>query len=92
MKKDFITDEGKVRKCDSNLVKMNIFEFIFYYIFHWGYFRQIFSYIYESTKGFLSYSFSLFYNITCFLFTPITLIACAVIQIKEAKKRYLKNK
>lgn len=92
MKKDFIVDEGIIRRCDSNLSKMNIFEFMYFYIFHWGYFRQIFSYIYECLKEFLSYGFGLVYNIIVLLFTPITLISCAIIQIKNAKKRCLKNK
>lgn len=87
MKKEYILDDGKVRKCDSNLAKMNIFEFIHYYVFHWGYFKQIFAYIYECFKCVLEYGFGLFYNVVLLLFTPITLIVCAIIQIRNAKKR-----
>lgn len=34
MKKDFIVDDNKVRKCDLNISKMNIAEYIYYSIFH----------------------------------------------------------
>ena len=36
VKKDFIRDDGKVRYCDSNMSKMNILEFMYYHVFHWG--------------------------------------------------------
>ena len=92
MKKDFIRDEGKIRKCDSNLSKMNIFEFIYCYVFYWGYFNQILSYIWESAKESANYLFGLTYNLIVFLLTPITLILCAIIQIRNAKERCNKHK
>ena len=77
MKKDFIRDDGKIRKCDSNLSKMNIFKFIYCYVFHWGYFRQIFSYIYESSKESFGSLFCLLYNlIVLFFYTYNTCIMC----------------
>lgn len=86
MKKDFIRDEGKVRYCDSNMSKMNIFEFMYYYIFHWGYFLEIFSYVAESFVEFFKNGFRLIWNLIFLIFTPITLPLCAITRIRNAKK------
>lgn len=92
MKKDFIRDEGKIRKCDSNLSKMNIFEFIYCYVFHWRYFKEILSYITECFAEFFKYGGALVCNLLFLIFTPITLVLSAIIQIKNAKERCNKNK
>ena len=86
MKKDFIRDNGKIRQCDSNLSKMNVFEHIYFNVFYWGYFRHVSSYVLESLKEVLENLFYLLYNLTVLIFTPITLVLCAIVQIKNAKE------
>lgn len=83
----YIRDEGKIRNCDSNVSKMNIFQVIYCYIFHWGYFQETFAYIYESLKEVLFNSFELICNLCCLIFTPITVTIYGVTRIKNAKKR-----
>ena len=36
-KKDYIYDNGKIRNCVANILKMNPFEWCYYSIFHWNY-------------------------------------------------------
>lgn len=92
MKKDFIKDEGRIRNCDSNLAKMNLIEFAYCYVFHWGYFKKVFGYIWECMNEFLKYGFGIIYNTTVLLLTPITLLLCGFFQIKNAKKRILEDR
>ena len=92
MKKDFIRDEGKIRQCESNIAKMNIFEFIYCYVFNWGYFKDILSYTTECFTEFFKYGGALAYNLLFLIFTPITLVLCAIVRIKKAKERCNKNK
>lgn len=92
MKKDFIKDGYRIRKCDSNISKMNIIGFSYCYVFHWGYFRRVFECILECIEGLVKYGPGLLYNLIALIFTPLTLIICSVIEIKEAKERCLINK
>lgn len=93
MEKDFIRDEGKVRRCTDNMSKMNIFEYMYCHIIYWGYFKSFFSMIIHSGKDvieclgelFLSL-FVIVINIIAFIFTPITLVLTAIFQIRNAKK------
>lgn len=91
MKKEFIKDEGRIRRCDSNLSKMNIVEFMYCHVFHWRYFEEILGYIIECVKESAEYISGLIINLVFLLFTPITLILCAIVQIRNAKKRCNKS-
>ena len=83
--KDFITDDGKIRNCESNNAKMNIFEWIWY--------RKedrILLFLSDSLEQFKEGSFLLLasiLNLSMIIFFPITFPLIAYINIKEAKKQ-----
>lgn len=37
--KNYIKDDGKIRRCDANIAKMNVFEYHWYHIRYWHYYR-----------------------------------------------------
>lgn len=83
--KDFILDNGKVRNCESNNAKMNIFEWIWY--------RKedrILLFLSDSLEqfkeGFILLLASVL-NLSMIVFFPITFPLIAYINIREAKKR-----
>lgn len=83
--KDFILDNGKVRNCESNNAKMNIFEWIWY--------RKedrILLFLSDSVEqfkeGFILLLASVL-NLSMIVFFPITFPLIAYINIREAKKQ-----
>lgn len=86
MNKDFIKDEDKIRRCDLNISKMNVFEYIYCHIFYWGYFKEIYDNISENLIEFLKHGFALIYVLIFLIFTPLTLTLAAIIHIKRSKK------
>ncbi len=83
--KDFILDNGKVRNCESNNAKMNVFEWIWY--------RKedrILLFLQDSTEqfkeGFILLLASVL-NLSMIVFFPITFPLIAYINIQEAKKQ-----
>lgn len=86
MKKDFIVDDNKVRKCDLNISKMNIAEYIYYSIFHWNFFSELLiGYIGENLIEAIKYFGAFLINTLIFILTPIRLPISAYLSIKNAK-------
>lgn len=92
MKKDFIVDGKRVRRCDSNVSKMNVFEHIYFNIFHWGCIKELIAYyIFESFKELVKNLWIFVFNLGMLILLPFGLLASAIVQIKEAKKRCERN-
>lgn len=93
MKKDFIIDDDRVRKCDSNISKMNILEYVYYSIFHWNFVGNILIYyIGENLLESFKYFGAFLVNTMLFILSPIILPISAYTSIKSAKKRCAKSK
>lgn len=90
MKKDYILDDKKVRKCDSNISKMNVAEYMYYDIFHWNYLGGLLTgYILGNLIEIIKYFGAFLVNTIIFLLTPLILPIIAYISIKKAKKECL---
>lgn len=78
-----------VRKCSSNIVKMNVFEYVYYFFKDWQGFSFICNYfceiITEFGNGLLKVLQS-FVALAIIIFLPITIFIKAYIEIKRAKK------
>ena len=86
MKKEFIIDDNKVRKCDSNISKMNIAEYIYYSIFHWNFFGNLLiNYIGENLIESIKYFGAFLINTIILILTPVMLPISAYKSIKNAK-------
>lgn len=48
--KNYIYNNGKVKNCPANTLKMNPFEWCYYSIFHWNYFGRKLSDILDLLK------------------------------------------
>lgn len=93
MKKDFIKDDKKVRRCDANISKMNIGEYIYYSIFHWNFFGNLLiGYIIENLIECIKYFGAFLINTMMLLISPIMLPITAYNSIKRAKKICKKTK
>lgn len=83
MKKEFIRDDDKVRRCVSNIAKMNVFELIYYRRdMLW---RSIVESVGTFVEGCIMVLFSLI-NFAILIAFPITLPIVAWWQIRRAKK------
>ena len=78
-----------VRKCSSNIAKMSIFEYVYYFFKDWEGFSFICNYfceiITEFGNGLLKVLQS-FVALPIIIFLPITIFIKAYIEIKRAKK------
>lgn len=87
MKKDFlIYDCGKVRRCEYNISKMNIFEVIYFRIFEWKYISTLISSLFESLIELLQYALVFIVNLICLILFPIVIIIDSYRLIKVSKK------
>lgn len=85
MAKEYIKDNGKIRNCDSNISKMNIFEYIWFIITAQHFFKyNILETLEEYKKGFINLGIGILNTILIIIF-PITLIFIAYNDIKNAK-------
>lgn len=84
--KDYIKDDGEVRRCNSNLVKMNILEHCYFNIFHWKILKRLFKCILKSIQAMLEGGIGFIWNIISLFILPIHLIYGAYEEIKHAKK------
>ena len=91
MTKDFIRDDGKVRGCDSNIAKMNVFEMIYYR-------RELLFYNIRDAAGTFAEGCGMVafatLNFAILIMFPITLPIAAWWYIRQAKKevaRHLKD-
>ena len=87
--KKFIYDDGKVRRCTSNIAKMNVFEWIYFYIKDWGCFRDIWYFfnemLFKLIDGFKNIGLFVI-NIIMLIFLPVTLFVAGYLEIKKARK------
>lgn len=74
--KNYIRDNNKVRLCDSNIAKMNIFEVMYYYRYT----------MIEDILSLISKIKELIIPILILLLFPISYLILAYIRIYQAKK------
>lgn len=80
--KNYIYDDGKIRNCPANTLKMNPFEYCYYSIFHWNYFERKLSDILDLLKEIVIDILTIFGILIVTLFMPIS----AYYILKEDKK------
>lgn len=86
MKKDYLMEDGKVRRCDLNISKMSIPEYMYFYVFHWGRIGSLLKdYIFSALIESLKYAGVFIINLILFICTPILLPFTAYKAIKQAK-------
>lgn len=86
MSKDFIRDNGKVKRCSTNIAKMNMLEFIYYMLFHWGCIQDIVVDIIDCIKDGFEYLVGILIGVLQLILLPLFLIIWSVVHIKRAKK------
>lgn len=91
MSKDFIRDDGKVRRCSSNIAKMNMLEFIYYMLFHWECIQNISIDIIDCIKDGFEYLVGVLIGVLQLILLPLFLIMWSVVHIKRAKKECARN-
>lgn len=77
--KDYIMDDGRVRMCDSNIAKMNVFE----YMWHMRY--RLRDNIVDVIEEFLD-SWSILVNMLLIIVLPLYYPYMAIMHIRSAKK------
>lgn len=82
----YIRDDGKVRGCISNVVKMTVVEYIYYSIFHWGYLSNRFRRIFKNFISLIGDVFEIIANIIVIILFPIGIIIHAAVDIRKNKK------
>lgn len=86
-KKDLIIDDGIIRQCYGNIEKMTILEYIYCYVFHWGWIQDVFIiWLWGNLKQSIYHLFGFILNLILFITMPITLPFHASRKIKIAKK------
>lgn len=85
--KNYIYNNGKIKKCPANILKMNPFEWCYYSIFHWNYFERKLSEIWDLLKEILIDILSIFGILITTLFMPIS----AYYILKEDRKYWGKK-
>lgn len=79
-----LDDNGKVENTIANILKMNPFEYCYYDIFYWGYFKYKISDIWDLLKEIITNILSIFGILITTLFMPIF----AWIMIKDYRKQW----
>lgn len=88
---DTIYGKDTVRRCDSNIAKMSVWEWCYYKITHWGYFSEICSILGEEIGEVVKNLIYLTINLIALILLPITLPLTARRSIKEAKESIRDN-
>ena len=88
MSKEYIKDDGKVRKCASNLAKMNMLEWVYHYFKDWNGLSEIKYHFIEDVKNLCIHVIDLLLVV----FFPIIVIIKAIVSIHSAKKEYMRWK
>lgn len=92
-KKDLIIDDGRIRQCYGNIEKMTVLEYMYCYVFHWGWIKDVFTiWLWGNLKQSVYYLLGFILNLILFVTMPITLPFHARRKIKLAKKRCSENK
>ena len=86
MKKEFIRDGKRIRRCYSNEVKMNMLEYVYCCIFHWEYYQQMILGILDLLKEAITNVITLTVNLIFLILSPIALPILALKRMKQAKK------
>lgn len=82
VKKEYIKDNNKIRKCPANISKMNIFEWVYYSFKDWNELSNIKYHLHTSLKDIC---FGIL-NLICILSLPISIFIGATFSIYYAKK------
>lgn len=82
----YIKDEGKVRYCASNISKMNVFECIYYSIFHWGYFQHSIYKVLKHLLKLIEITLDLGLEIIKFIMFPFFIVIHSILIIRSNKK------
>ncbi len=83
----YIRDDGKVRECAINIAKMNILEYIYYSIFHWGYLHNLIYKILKYSSELIGLVLNLGLGIIKLIIFPIFIVIYAILDIRNNKKR-----
>lgn len=86
MNKNFIRDDNIVRQCSKNVSKMNVFEYMYYSLFHWKLLQRILGDIGENVVEGFGYLVAILMRLLELILLPIFLIMGAIVQIRKAKK------
>lgn len=84
--KEYIKDNKKVRKCPTNISKMNVFEWIYYDFRDWNELSNMKYYFLES----ITYIRLGVINLLCVLLFPLSILINAFLSIHRAKKEVKK--
>lgn len=88
--KNYIKDDGIVRNCTANVSKMTPLELVYYEIFQWKFFTQMFYRLWDAFKELLEAGCYFFSGILVLILFPIILPISAYNRIKQEKK-YMKK-
>lgn len=90
MRKEFIRDGKRIRRCYSNEAKMNMLEYVYCYIFHWEHYQYMILGILDLLKEAIINVFALTINLIFLILSPIILPIVALKRIKYARKIIIK--
>jgi len=82
LKKEYIKDNNKIRKCSANVSKMNIFEWVYYDFIDWNELSNIKYHLYISLKDICFGTL----NLISILLLPISILINATLSIYRARK------
>ena len=82
LKKEYIKDNNKIRKCPANISKMNIFEWVYYDFKDWNELSNIKYHLYISLKDICFGTL----NLISILLLPISILINATLSIYHARK------
>lgn len=82
LKKEYIKDNNKIRKCPANISKMNIFEWVYYDFKDWNELSNIKYHLYISLKDICLGTL----NLISILLLPISILINAILSIYRARK------
>jgi len=82
LKKEYIKDNNKIRKCSANVSKMNIFEWVYYDFKDWNELSNIKYHLYISLKDICFGTL----NLISILLLPISILINATLSIYRARK------
>lgn len=82
VKKEYIKDNNKIRRCPANISKMNIFEWVYYDFKDWNELSNMKYHLRTSLKDVCLGTL----NLICILLLPISILIAATFSIHHAKK------
>ena len=82
----YIYDDNKVRVCASNIANMNVLEYVYYSIFHWGYFQRSMNKVSKHSLELIENVLVLGVEIFKLITFPVFIITYAILHIRANKK------